>query len=964
MKTAPIDASWLASRLAIGLALTLLAAASAGAAPAHFWFSLSATDPLQHGLGTPLAPQVNLRQCGTQTLHLWARPQDDLTLQLQTLRNISLDIKKDPSIAIDSFEFNNPNNRFGELVDTGPGNQQTVMINSQPFTYPLATSSNPPNPPFTRLERLMAFTVTPSTTAGIGAGTPGSVPTPDGPAWLLATMQVRATGSSGTAGLSLEIGHASITHIDPANPVVPVPTDIRFGAASDPIHDSATNRNPFVPGPLETPDATFNLSPLIPGDVNGDGVVDLLDLDIIGFNFGLMPATRCEGDLNGDGKVDLLDLDILGSTFGNSGSLSVPEPAALPLAVLLVGALAATAGRLGGRRPALLCVGLAASCLAAPRAEAVQLNANWLGGAGLWNDAGQWSTPNFPDNGADTYAVTIDAASSVVVLTNSVMIDSLTLDDDTSFLSVNNLMSVLGSVQVDSGTLILNSTLNAVGLQNTGGVVAGGGILEVPGGTFVNSASLRPGSGSIDGLVMEGDYIQTASGVFEAQLNGLAPGTEHDVFEVVGGANLAGRIDLPISSIATFPIPGQSVTVLTSNSLSGAFNSFRVTGLPPNVAQQIVYDAFDVDVNFVGTTSTGLANLGGFPGLWDSPATWDNGVPDSTTIVSVVNDFAGPPNAVVVSAPAEAHRVDVNGTNDVFLSISGVPLSVSTSTNIGTNATMILGGGTQLTSETVTISDGGVLTGEGTIISDVEVGVDAGAQAVFDPAGVLGVQGDYTQGPDGLFAAEVSGAPGDAANDLVTVLGDVDLSGALEIDLTNLPDAELTIGDEYELLRYSGALSGTFDTIDLVGRNELRAVINYQDTSTVDGLMAASYRIVCRGDLENNGLDPVDARAFAAVLLNQDLNPFVDPVTGKHFNANWPGFFDYESGFNSNGRVDFYDVPLFAECYAKDNNMSLAEAYAVLDEAFQAVRHPVPEPITASLALLAALGLAAFGRTR
>lgn len=90
--------------------------------------------------------------------------------------------------------------------------------------------------------------------------------------------------------------------------------------------------------------AAASVAPL-PGDANGDGSVDLLDLDILGSNFGDSPATLAQGDFNGDNVVDLLDLDILGSNFGEmaatASAAAVPEPAGLAVAVGLAAAAVA-----------------------------------------------------------------------------------------------------------------------------------------------------------------------------------------------------------------------------------------------------------------------------------------------------------------------------------------------------------------------------------------------------------------------------------------------------------------------------------------------------------------------------------------------------------------------------------------------------------------------------------------------
>ncbi len=56
-----------------------------------------------------------------------------------------------------------------------------------------------------------------------------------------------------------------------------------------------------------------------PGDLNGDGQIDLLDLSTLLAHFGQMGgATYADGDLTGDGNVDLIDLSELLIVFGTS----------------------------------------------------------------------------------------------------------------------------------------------------------------------------------------------------------------------------------------------------------------------------------------------------------------------------------------------------------------------------------------------------------------------------------------------------------------------------------------------------------------------------------------------------------------------------------------------------------------------------------------------------------------------
>ncbi len=65
--------------------------------------------------------------------------------------------------------------------------------------------------------------------------------------------------------------------------------------------------------------ATLTVNPVpCAGDLNGDGLVDLVDLTTLLANFGTPSgAARAQGDLDGDGDVDLSDLATLLSQFGS-----------------------------------------------------------------------------------------------------------------------------------------------------------------------------------------------------------------------------------------------------------------------------------------------------------------------------------------------------------------------------------------------------------------------------------------------------------------------------------------------------------------------------------------------------------------------------------------------------------------------------------------------------------------------
>ena len=73
---------------------------------------------------------------------------------------------------------------------------------------------------------------------------------------------------------------------------------------------------------------TNDLDPLI-GDINGDGVVNIFDLVLVGSQFGLkcsnFGSSNQSGDINGDGVVNVFDLVIVGSHFDESIAVAAPS---------------------------------------------------------------------------------------------------------------------------------------------------------------------------------------------------------------------------------------------------------------------------------------------------------------------------------------------------------------------------------------------------------------------------------------------------------------------------------------------------------------------------------------------------------------------------------------------------------------------------------------------------------------
>ncbi len=90
------------------------------------------------------------------------------------------------------------------------------------------------------------------------------------------------------------------------------------------------------------------VSSTLTGDTNGDGRVDLNDLNNVRNNFGLTGAPGIPGDaIPFDGSVDLADVNAVRNNFGASQppAASAPEPSGWALGATSVSALLLCRGR-------------------------------------------------------------------------------------------------------------------------------------------------------------------------------------------------------------------------------------------------------------------------------------------------------------------------------------------------------------------------------------------------------------------------------------------------------------------------------------------------------------------------------------------------------------------------------------------------------------------------------------------
>ncbi len=107
--------------------------------------------------------------------------------------------------------------------------------------------------------------------------------------------------------------------------------------------------------------------------------------------------------------------------------------------------------------------------------------------------------------------------------------------------------SYTGATSINDGTLLIDGSIsNSSAITVNGGVLGGNGVADVP--VDINTGTIAPGSSP--GNLNIGDLLLDSNGVYQAEINGLMAGVEHDQLTVTGTVTINdARLDLSGSYI-------------------------------------------------------------------------------------------------------------------------------------------------------------------------------------------------------------------------------------------------------------------------------------------------------------------------------------------------------------------------------------------------------------------------------
>lgn len=359
--------------------------------------------------------------------------------------------------------------------------------------------------------------------------------------------------------------------------------------------------------------------------------------------------------------------------------------------------------------------------------------------------------------------------------------------------------STLGTTE---GLVVFGGTVNMSNLTMS---AASYGTAYIAGGVVTNYGNV-----AING-VTGGRYLRVvqAGGLFVVPDPGIiyenatTAGTETARYQVTGGTNIIGGIYLGASNSAVTA----TVTVTIGGTVYIGSQGINTNGVVTNTITLS-------GGGLIGATTgwNGNANMSLGSGTFTFQAADQNNTPYNIALAGVLsgsgilNKSGGGTLALTATNTYSGSTLINAGSLALTTNISGAMGSIANSSGItvSTNATFDVSG---LGAGGFTLGSAKTIAGVGSVVGNFT----AGSGANINPAGI-GAQGTLTFS-NGLTAAganfnmELGSDPtgNTTVNDMVNIVGDLDLSGVNSVIVT--PVGSLGLGT-YRLIKYSGNLSG------------------------------------------------------------------------------------------------------------------------------------------------------------
>ena len=230
-------------------------------------------------------------------------------------------------------------------------------------------------------------------------------------------------------------------------------------------------------------------------------------------------------------------------------------------------------------------------------------------------------------------------------------------------ITVNGTFQNRGNIEIPAGiTLTLGNAAAMTQLDPVFSLIFGDGTLSAPGqtltlatggvrggnltfnvGTLNNTGAVvrpAPGFGSVGLLTINGNYVQSGTGLVDFNLAGTAP-SQYDRMLVSGSVTLGGAISR--GAIGTFaPLVGTVLDIITAGSISGSFGSGSET------------ISFDAPRRYVEVISATKVSLRANETVWVVGST-DDVSPTLPSLRNAINRFNAESGSGCVNGPYAIH---------------------------------------------------------------------------------------------------------------------------------------------------------------------------------------------------------------------------------------------------------------------------------------------------------------------